>query len=178
MIAELSVRPKSKNNYARGLFMCLLATALGVFILYLNAQRYRGLIGLAVICLVTAAVFIYTKYICVSYVYDITRDSEGSPIFVVRAQTGKRHTTLCRVDLYSIKEIKKETREEYKNHKIEAGFRKYVYTPTLFAPEVYRIRVVSRYEKAEILIECTAEFCEYLLSASKEAKALYSDDDE
>ena len=178
MIRELSVRPKPKNNYARGLFICLLATALGVFILYLNAEKYKGLIGLVIIALVTGAVFVYTKYVSQSYAYDITYDSEGSAVFVVRGITGKRQSTLCRVDLHSITAVKKETREQMKAHKTEPGYRRYVYTPTLFAPEVYRICVLSRYEKAEILIECTDEFCEYLLSASAEARELYSEDEE
>ena len=178
MIVPISTRPKTQNNYAKGVFVALLASATALTVFYFTAQKYRGVIGFVALCLITAVVFIYTKYISQSYIYDITEDSDGSPIFVVRAVTGKRESTMCRIDLSSIISVEKETAEQKRAHKTEYGFRKYVYTPTMLPPIVYRITVKSRYERAEIIIECTDEFCEYLLSASQEARELYSEDEE
>ena len=94
---------------------------------------------------------------------------ENTPIFVVRQVTGKRQTTLSRIDLENIKKIEKQDKKEQSAHKTSADFRKYVYAPTLFPETVYRITVIGRYEKAEIIIECSDEYADYLRSAVVEA---------
>ncbi|MBE6644951.1 MAG: hypothetical protein E7612_06200 [Ruminococcaceae bacterium] len=169
-IKDLTVHPKPQNNNAKVAFLItLLISAVG-FAVYFVIEKYRGVVGMfALLTLVTAILF-YTKYICPNFYYDITADSDGVPIFVVRQIIGKRQTTLCRIDLANIRALVSEVKEERRAHKTPSGYRKYVYAPTLLPPKVYRITVVGRYEKAEIIIECSDEFASYLSECVKEAE--------
>ena len=173
MINELSMRPKAKNNNAKIAFMLTLLVAIVAFCFYFALDKYKGLIGLFGIGALTTAILFYTKYISVEFCYDITFDIEETPIFVVRQITGKRVSTLCRVNLHDIISVSYETKKETSEHKREMGVRLYKYTPTLMPSEVYRIFSSGRYEKAEILIECTKEFADTLLEYAKEAREAY-----
>ena len=99
-------------------------------------------------------------------------------MFVVRQQTGKKYTTLCRIALSEIVKIEKQTAEQMKAHKTPMGVVKYSYFPTLGPSVAYRITTSGRYEKAEILIESSDEFADLLASYSAEARELYTDSDE
>lgn len=169
MIKEMTVRPKPQNNNAKIAFLITLFVSFVGFGVYFAMERFRGFVGMFALFTLVTAILFYTKYIVPSFCYDLTTDSEDTPIFVVRQRTGKRETTLCRIDLASIKSIKREDKAERRSHKTPKDFRKYVYSPTLFPPAVYRITVIGRYEKAEIIIECTAEFADYLWACAIEA---------
>lgn len=177
MISEFSARPKPTNNNAKYAFISSLSLALAVFIFSLTLEKYKGAVGMIALVLLTFALFIYTRYIAVLYFYDITFDGEGKPIFVVRQKIGKRDSTLCRIDLYSIKKIEKETAEERKRHKTPVGYLKYVYSPTLFPSVTYRITVLSGYEKSEVIIECPDEFANTLELYAKEASEYIAEED-
>ena len=178
MIKEITVHPKAKNHKARIAFLiCILISAI-CFVTSALIAKYKGVVAFAGAGAFVSAMLFYTKYISVEFYYDIAFDSEGTPIFVVRQLIGKRQTTLCRLDLSSIVRIEYETAKERKVHKTEFGFVKYVYAPTLFPAESYRITARSRYEKCEIIIECSKEFSELLLSYSEEARALLPEEEE
>ena len=169
MIKEITVRPKPQNNNAKIAFLITLFISFVGFGVYFAMDRYRGFVGMFALFTLVTAILFYTKYIAPSFCYDLTTDSADNPIFVVRQITGKRQTTLCRIDIAEIRSIKKENKTEMRAHKTPVGYRKYVYAPTLFPPFVYRITVIGRYEKAELIIECTDEFAEYLLECVVEA---------
>ena len=174
-IKDLTVHPKPQNNNAKVAFLItLLISAVG-FAVYFMMDRYRGFVGMFALFTLVTAILFYTKYISPSFYYDITSDSDGVPIFVVRQIIGKRQTTLCRIDLANIKALASEGREEKKAHKTLSGYKKYVYAPTLFPPRVYRITVIGRYEKAEIIIECSDEFANYLSDCAKQAAENFAD---
>ena len=136
------------------------------------------MVSLVGVSLLTLALMIYTKYIAPIYYYGITFDSEGNAVFVVRQQTGKKYTTLCRIALSEIVKIEKQTAEQMKAHKTPMGMVKYSYLPTLSPSLAYRITTSGRYERAEILIESSEEFADLLTSYSNEERARYTDNDE
>jgi len=172
MIKEISARPKPRNNNAKIAFLItILISAIG-FVTYFLMERFRGFVGMFALMMLVTAILFYTKYISPVFYYDVTFDSSNQPVFVVRKIIGKRATTLCRIDIADISSIAYEKRAEYKAHKTPRGLMKYVYAPTLFPPDVYRITVLGRYEKAEIVIESSEEFANLLLEYSKEAKLL------
>ncbi len=177
MINEFSARVKSSNNNARVAFFLLLGLSAAAFAAYFFSPQYKGVIGLVGIVLITAAVLIYTKYVSCEYYYDITHDSDGTPVFVVRQITGKRQSTLCRIGLSDIVGAEIESSAERRRHKTPAGYRKYVYFPTLMPESTCRLTVSNRYERAEILIEVGEEFKNLLLSYSAEARANFADEE-
>lgn len=174
MIRELSVHPKPSNNKAKVAFYVTLAVAaLGaVAYIILRAMEVEksGLFGFIPLVAATAAVFFYSKYISPQYYYDVTFDSEGYAIFVVRQVIGKRNGTLCRIGLSEIYGVKRETPEERKAHKTPADHKKYAYLPTFLPGDTYRLITRSRYERSEILIECSEEFADLLSAYAAEAR--------
>ena len=170
MIKETSVRPKAKNNNAKiAFFVTLLISALG-FTTYFMMERFKGFVGMFSLMVLITAILIYTKFIAPVFTYDITFDVEGAPMFVVRQTVGKRITTLCRVWLSDLASVEFEDKATRKAHKTPVGFKKYIYAPTMFPKEVYRITLKGRYEKSEIIIECSEEFAELLRQGAAEAK--------
>ncbi len=178
MISEITSKIKSANNNARIAFGILLSAAAATFAVYFIIDRYKGLVGLAGIILITAAVLIYTKYVSAEYYYDVTHDSQGYAIFVVRQITGKRQSTLCRIGLSEIVKVEKETRSERRAHKTPMGYRKYVYTPTLFPKDTYRLSTASRYERSEIIVEITDSWADMLREYAAEARIIENAEDE
>ena len=172
MITEFSAKVKNANNNARVAFFALLAAGASTVVTYMSIPVYKGLVGLVAVALLTAAVLIYTRYMAPTYYYDITHDSENTPIFVVRQVVGRRETTLARIDLADINSATVESREERRSHKTPVGTRKYFYTPTLGPAVTCRISSRSRYESSEIVIEAGADFANMLTAYAREAKSL------
>jgi hypothetical protein len=171
MIKELTVHPKPKSNNAKiATLIFVLISAVG-FIFYFQMEAYKGVVGVAALSALTTGILLYTKFVSPEFYYDITFDANEEPIFVVRQVVGKRQTTLSRIGLADISKVEKEVGEAYRKHKTPKYTRKYVYAPTMFPKEIYRLTVKNRYEEAEIVIECSDEFAALLKDYSKEAKA-------
>ena len=176
MIREFSVKPKPTNNKARAAFVICTVCSFALITVSTLIPLYKGLVSLVGVVLLSLALMLHSKYIASAYFYDITFDSEGVPLLVVRQLTGKRYTTLCRIALYEIVSIEKQSREQRRKHKTPFEMKKYSYLPTLDPDVVYRIITSGRYERAEILIESSEGFAEILASYSREARDNYSDD--
>ncbi len=178
MIREFSTHPKPVNKNAQVAFLITILISAFGFVTYFLIEKYKGIVGVASLMVLTTAILFYTKYISPEFYYDITVDSEGTPLFVVRQVIGKRQTTLCRINLADIVSVTRQSSAQKRAHKTPSGYRAYVYTPTFMPPETYLITVASRYEKAEIRIEGTDEFAEVLREYSGEARALGETDAE
>ncbi len=178
MIKEFSAKSKPSNNKARVLFVVCMSASFALIMLSTFLSLYRGVFSLLGVGFFAVALVLYAKYVSPIYYYDITFDSENTPIFVVRQQVGKKFSTLCRIDLADIIKIDKQTSKERREHKTPMGTVRYSYLPTLDPAVAYRITVRSRYEKAEILIESSEEFARLLMSYSGQAKDMRTDSDE
>lgn len=165
---SFSVRPLPQNKIAP--ILCFSAAGAGACITfaYLTAEKYRGILGILAIALITVAVFVYVKFLSSSYIYEVSADNPDDPLLVVTRRTGKRLTTLCRVAMADITDVRYEHRGE--KHKTPYGTKKYVYCPTLCPPARIRLSEKNKYETAEILIEGTEELAAYLASAAKSAR--------
>ncbi len=178
MISEFAVRPVPKNKNARTLFFVLLGAAAATVGVSYFLTAYKGIVQLGSLILLVAAVVIYTRYIGVVYSYEVSFDGDGTPIFVVCQFSGKRRTSLCRVDLGDISEIETLSAEKYRAYKTEQGTKRYNYTPTLFPPEVNLMKVRGRFERADVILELSAECRDTLLAYAQEAKALRIGDED
>lgn len=171
MIREFAVRPVPKNQNARTVFFVLLGAAAAAIAVSYVLTAYKGIVQLGGLILLVAAVMIYTRYVGSTYSYEVSADSEGTPIFLVCQLSGKRRTALCRVDLADIVDIKTLSGEAYRAYKPEAGIKRYNYTPTLGPSEVHLVQVRSRTEKADVFLELSEEYRAMLLSFAEEARA-------
>ena len=178
MIQEFSVKAKPANRRAHTMMTAFLIVAAILFVTSLIMDRYVGVMRLFVLGFITAAIFLYTKYVSAVYYYEGFVTDSGEPLFVVRRLVGKRSSTLCRVAYREILSIKMETREEFRAHKTPRGTVKYLYTPTLYPEKVYRIQTRSAYERAEVVIECSDALAALIRSDSSKVRALAADADE
>ena len=174
MINELSTKAKSSNNKAKITFYVTFIAAAAIFAVSFVLPRFSGLVGNVGLILIVAAILVYCKYVSPEYYYDITHDSNGSAVFVVRMISGKRQSTFCRIGLAEIVKIEREDATARRAYKTPAGVRKYSYCPTLMPDVTYRIYTRSRYEKAEIIIEVSDEFTDMLRSYAAEARLIES----
>ena len=172
MIREFSASPKPSNKKAKILSFVFLAAALMIFAVSVVIQHYRGVVSMFSTVFLVIGILLYTRYVSPVYYYDIMLDSEGTPLFVVRALNGKRETTLCRIGLAEIMKVEREDRKRRHLHKTPKTHMKYVYMPTLDPDVSYRLTTASRYERAEIVIEASDEFASMLRAYSLEAKEL------
>ena len=154
------------------------AIAAAVIAVSFMMDRFGGLVGNVGIVIAVVAILVYTKYLSPEYYYDITHDSDGLAVFVVRMVAGKRQSTLCRIGLAEIVSMEREDRAARKAHTTPKGVVKYSYCPTLDPELVYRLTTRSRYEKAEIIIEVSDEFAELLSRYASEARSLESLDED
>ena len=176
MITPQSARLKATNNKAKSVTFISLIAATVLTAVYMAIPAYKGIVGMVLITAIVVAVFVYTKYLAPIYFYDIGFDGYGVPVFIVREMTGRRQSTFARVSLADITEIKRESAEERKKHKPPQGYRSYIYSPTLDPDVTYRLTVVNRYEKAEIVIEVSEEYAAMLWAYAEEARANYPKD--
>lgn len=176
MITEFSMRPKASNKRSIYLFIAFSIGAVAAALLYMFIPLFKGVVGIVAMIFIVGAVFIYTKYMAAEYIYDITVP-DGTPLFVIRHRTGKRETTLCRIELSSIKSVERQTREQRREHKTPADRARYFYCPTFSPDETYLIISETRYEKSEISIEAGEEFASLLLAYAAEARSAIPEDD-
>ena len=176
MISEFSAKAKPTNKKAHMLFALCTSAAFATVLASMLIPVYRGIVSFVGMMLFASAISIYSRYVSSVYYYDVTFDSEGTALFVVRQLIGKRETTLCRIALYEILKIEEESSKQSRAHKTPYGFKKYSYLPTLLPSVSYRIVSVSRYEKSEIRIEASGEFINLLRVYSAEARKNYTDE--
>ncbi len=172
MIREFSVKAKPSNNKARRLFIVFMLLAFVLVMLSTVVSEYRGIIAFSGVGFLTLSLLFYTKYILAVYYYDVMIDSSGIPLLVVRQQTGKRQSTLCRIALSDIVSIEREDKAKRKGHKTTSDYKKYSYLPTLDPDLCYRIIMENGYERAEILIEISEDMAGLLSSYVDEAKGV------
>ena len=178
MIREFSIKAKPSNNKARTLFIVCMLIAFGLVMISAIITTYKGVASMAGVGFLSIAIVIYTKYLGSTYFYDITVDSSGVPLLVVRQQIGKRYSTLCRIALAEITKIEREDKKQRAAHKTPIDTKKYSYLPSLSPDTSYRITSCNKYEKAEILIEISDEIASLVSSYTGEARQTLSYDDE
>ena len=165
MLEEITYLAKAKNKAARYVLLGLGGTSMLFVLAAMLTPKYSGLVWLVAFGFIVASIYVYTKYVGAEYSYGIV-EGVSRPSFTVVMRVGKTARTMARLDLDSIVEVKRMTREEYRAYKSEKGVVRYSYFPTMFAPEVYLVSVRSDYEKADVFIEIDDSFAESLLSYS------------
>ena len=163
MVDEKVYLAKPKNKTGKSVFLGLLGTSMILALTANFIQKYSGIVWVFALGFITATIYVYNRFVGSEYRYTINNDG-GRPSFAVGMQVGKTARTMARVDLSSIKELRRMSRDEYRTYKCDKGVVKYPYFPTMFAEEVYLVAVRSEYEQADIFIEADAEFISALES--------------
>lgn len=173
-IRDLTVRVRPQNKNAHLLCILLLALAAAGFATSFTVPLYRGIIQLFSALFIVAALTVYSRYLGAKYSYEIfTNDGEGEPLFIVRQTTGKRISILCRVTLAGISEVVPLSMKEAKARAVASGVHRYLYTTTLCPSRVFYVKVRTRHEKADLILEGSDEFFSYLSASAKEAALYY-----
>ena len=178
MIPEMSVHARPTNTKARTVVCACFISALLLLILSAIVDKYTGLFGMAILIMLTAAIFFYTKYMAAKYIYDLTTADDHSPILIARSIVGKRQSTLMRIDMYTVTSVERLGREELRTYRAEPGVLKYTYSPTFLPDSMILIKTRGRYEKADIFIEAPEEFETLIRETSEYARSIYTEDEE
>ncbi len=166
MVKEFSASPKPANKSAVIATVISAIVFVAFTITYSAINTYRGIVGLFALIALTAAIYLYTKYITVKYYYEVTQDGEDNALFLVRRAVGKKSTLMYMTALSNIKSAEVHKSSEKRTEKIAAAVHKF--KPTLFPRRVCTLTVKSRLENSRVIIECTPEFAEMLLEYAKE----------
>lgn len=168
-IIPFSYRRLADKRRAFPVFFLLIGISAVLVIASMIATKYSGLISLASICTMTAAVMMYVRYIVSDYTYSV-REGENNQSFLIFTKiVGKRQSMMGCIPLYAIKSIEKFTKERLKQDKIAKNVHKYNFAPTFSPDEFYVIKAQTRSLSYFVIIEGTDELCERLLEYSRYA---------
>lgn len=172
MITDFSAQPKPQNNKAKIVMWVFFAIAAVAFVASTIIGQYKGVVGMVCVAAITTAILMYTKFVSVKFHYDVLAAGMEEPLFVVRQVTGKRETTVARVALADIVDIRRESAAERRAHKREKTTALFVYAPT-FSPEYsYRMYIKTRYDSSEVILEGSDEFFDKIKEFAAEARTL------
>lgn len=170
-IFEFTFRPIPKKGKAITVFFGALIIAAALVIASVISLKYKGLISLAAVAFMCAALYVYSRYLGGEYAYVVAYGGEDEPLLLVTKRIGKRVTTLANFYVADIVSVKKEGGGERAEHKSEAGVIKYNYNPSLMPDTTYRISLKSRWVSAEVVLEGTDEFAEKIREYANIARA-------
>ncbi len=176
-IVDFTYRPITEKKRAFPCLFALLAIAAALVILSAILLRYRGIVSLFAVIFLTAALYVFTRYILAEYTYSVVTDSEGISYFAVTRITGKRVSTLCSFRMSEITSIDK-IEEGKTRHAPASKAQKYNFIPDFSIKEYYLIKTSSGTLNMEISIKGTDELAARLLEYAKIAKELAADDEE
>ena len=140
----------------------LIGTSAIFVIAAMYAQSLTGLLWIVALGFITATIYVYNRYVGSEYYYDIGMDG-GRETLKVSMRVGRTVKTLARLDIFSITEVRRMDRNEYRKHKCERGVFKYPYFPTMFANEVYLVSIRSEHESLDLFLELDEDFAKALI---------------
>ena len=178
MTPEISVHARPTNNKARIAVCACFISALIILTVSALVDKYKGVLGFIMLIALTSAIFIYVKFLATKYIYDLTTSQEGAPILIARSITGKRESTLMRIELAQVILVERLEGDEIHSYRTEAGVLKYVYSPTLMPEALTLIKMRAAYQKADILIEAPKEFEALIKDTAEKARELFALEDE
>lgn len=168
-IIPFSYRRLADKRRAFPVFFILIGISAVLVVASMVATKYSGLVSLASICTMTAALMIYVRYIVSDYTYSV-REGENNQSFLIFTKiVGKRQSMMGCIPLYAIKSIEKFTKEGLKQEKIDKGVHKYNFAPSFAPDEIYVIKAQTRTLKYFVVIEGTDELRDRLLEYSRYA---------
>ena len=99
---------QKSNKNARNLVFVLIIGAFALMLIPVAVPTlpYRWIVQLISLCLLTAGIFITTRYLTKLFIYRIVGEGQGFDLTVTEAASnGKRQITVCRVGLSGIHRV-------------------------------------------------------------------------
>ena len=161
--------PAKSNTIARNLVMILLV---GAFVLMLIPTAiptlpFRWVVQLIALFLLTAGIFITTRYLTKLFIYRIVSNGESLDLTVTEAASnGKRQITTCRVGLSGVRrvcildsaEVGKQEREALKKERIK----QFDYRPDLSPAKSILLVVEEGGEELALFLAYEEKFASWL----------------
>lgn len=169
-IIPFTYNAKSDKRRAYPLFFTILLVSGILVVLSVTASLYKGIISLAAVVGLTAAVLIYQRYITGDYGYVVTDGGEDGAVLLVTKRIGKRVSTMVYLPLYAIISIQKFTNIEIKQRKTPKTTKKYNFAPTFSPDSVHIVSARTPNGDFEIVLECIDEVAARLVEYSHYAK--------
>ena len=163
--------PPKSNQLARNLVMILFLGAAVLMLIptALPTLPFRWVIQLIALCLLTAGIFITTRYLTKLFIYRIVQNGESLDLTVTEAASnGKRQITTCRVGLSGIcrtvildsPEVVRREREKLKKERIK----QFDYRPDLCPAKSILLIVEEGGEELALYLAYEERFASWLLT--------------
>ncbi len=157
------IRATQKSKRPAALFFCALVIVGMVLFMFSSAvPRFPALFQFGGVLLITAGVYVATRYVAVSFIYTVQSrgEDETDPMFLdfcVTKVQGNRSWDLCRLALSDLVSVTAEDGSKKKDGKPVAI---YNYCDTLFSKERTRLLFADGEELFAIVIDADSAFIE------------------
>ena len=128
--------PKRKVRVSGALSLSLMIAAVVIYALStMDIFTARAILQLISVIFATAAIFILSKYVIMSFAYTVCENDNGGYDLLVSQVSGKKNVTVCRISIEDIVEVKhiKCNDKIYK--------KAYNYSAELFARELLLLEI-------------------------------------
>ena len=176
-IFEFTYRPKNDKSKVTPLFYGVLLMSLLIALISINLPRFSGVVSLVSLVGLCYSLYLYTRFIASNYAYTVSWDSSGDPIFIVTKLTGKKATTMFSIKLKQLKCIEKFTKVNKLSDILSKQSKKYNYTQSYKAKEIYLLKSGEGRDECEVILECTDEVAKRLYEYSLIAKRTSLDEE-
>lgn len=161
---------QKSNKTARNLVTVLLVGAFALMIIPTAIQTlpFRWVIQLIALCLMTAGIFMTTRYLTKMFIYRIVDDGNGLDLTVTEASSnGKRQITVCRVGLSGIRQqvILSSAEEEKKERALlkQRQIKRFDYRPDLFPAKSLLVIVEEGGEELALFLAYEEQLASWLM---------------
>ena len=166
---EFSMTAKPKSKLAHKVLLGLIGSSV-IFVAAAElTPKLSGIIWTVAFVFIVATLYVYNRYVGAEFCYSV--ENVGTPSLIVTQRVGKTVKTLARLDISSIKEIRRMTREEHRTYKCDRVVNRYSYFPTMCPDEIYLVTIRSTYENADLFIEIDENFASALRARVAEEAA-------
>ncbi len=194
---DMILRPKAQNEKGRRIFIISMIAFATTFAASLLLPKYSGIVQLVSLVFLCISLYFYTRYVASVYSYEVTSDSDGATVFIVRQTAGKRSTTHCRMTLSSLVRAEQLNADEMKlyrkNRRTKAKHTEqdaapehlwpdadvsfYDYCVT-YSPDTATLLCFRSYsERADLLVELSEEFRALLIDTVARERELAAQDE-
>ncbi len=163
------------NKTARNLVTVLLVGACALMFIptVIPTLPFRWVVQLIALCLMTAGIFMTTRYLTKMFIYRIVSDGEGLDLTVTEASSnGKRQITVCRVGLSGIRrQVILSSAEEEKKERVllkNGNVKRFDYRPDLCPQKSLLVIVEEGGEELALFLAYEEKLTSWLVPTEEE----------
>lgn len=176
-MTQYELIPQKSNQKARSIVIVLFFGAIAMMLIptAIPALPFRWVVQLLALCLLTAGIFIITRYLTKLFIYRIVGEGASFDLTVTEASSnGKRQITVCRIGLSGIRRLvildasKPEMEKEERAFLKKSHIKQYDYRPDLCPAKSILLIVEEGGEELCLFLAYEERLASYLMPREDE----------